>query len=138
MNAPASLAFHALANLDLRPAQEFAAAAGCRTNDPALLAIYDSIRRKGIREARDAHDDRYAMLKRYKANPYLFFGLIRPSLSTDEAIEESTRIIFRFRNLPTWQQEGRRAELAKAKQVRVFARFFRLYGKRIWLREVAA
>ncbi|MBA3576158.1 MAG: hypothetical protein H0W39_00880 [Sphingomonas sp.] len=118
-------------------ARAFAASCGCPTNDPALLSIYEDIRQYGIREARAGHYERVKLVKKLKVHPSMFFAMIRPALSSDEAIEDAARFISCFRNLPRWQQESRLDRLAKAKQVLVMARFFRRYGLRIWARRAA-
>lgn len=120
-------------------AREFAASVGCNTDNPHLLAMYAEIRRHGIREAREAHQQRKKLVDQMKANPSIFFAMIRPNLSTEEAIEDATRLIFRFRNLETWQQqrESWQLRLSQAKAMRLYARFFRRYGLRIWARRAA-
>lgn len=122
----------------LDPAREFAASAGCNTDNPHLLAMYAEIRRHGIREARAMHFQRRLAVDEMKAHPGMFFAMIHPNLSTEEAIEDFTRIIFRFRNLPRHQQAGSRlAMLGHAKAGRVYARFFRRFGQRVWARRAA-
>ena len=110
---------------------------GYTGNSPALLGAYEAIRQAGIREARKAHYERKAIIDQMKAEPGMFFAAIRPSLSTSEAIEDAKRFIFGWRNLPTWRQELRTGDLLRAKQKRVIARFFRRYGKRLWIRRAA-
>lgn len=118
--------------------RDFARTAGGYTGaSPAMLRAMEAIRQTGIRKARQAHAERYAVLQQYKDSPALFFAYIRPALSTDEAVEDATRIICRFRNLPTWKQAYGQREVVEAKRKRVFARFFRRYGARLWLREAA-
>lgn len=116
---------------------QFARKSGYTGSIQTMLKAFEDIRQAGIREARKAHYDRKAVIDEFKRHPGMFFAAIRPSLSTDEAIEDATRIIIRFRNLPTWQQANRRKQVLKAKQVRVFARFFRRFGLRIWQKRAA-
>lgn len=117
---------------------EFARQAGYTGNSPAMLAAMEDIRQAGIREARAGHYERKRIIDEFKADPGMFFAAIRPSLTTSEAIEDANRIIFTFRNLPRWQQEMRLAQLRKAKRTRLVARYFRMHGKAIWAREIAA
>ncbi len=123
----------------MNAARQFTAECGCPTSDPALLSIYEDIRQAGIRHARAGHFQRVRLIEEYKAHHSMFLAMIRPSLSSDEAVEESARFISCFRNLPTWQQNNpvRQDRLTKAKQVRLVARFFRRYGLRIWARRAA-
>lgn len=118
--------------------RDFAAAAGCRTDNPNILAMYEAIRQSGIRKARAGHYERKAMVDECKAHPSLLYGLIRPALSTDEAIEDATRYIFRFRNMTRHSQQNRVGELCRAKHTRLYARYFRRFGQRIWLAAEAA
>ena len=89
--------------------------------------------------ARLMHMNRKAVIDRYKAEPSIFWHSIRPSLTTQEAIEDATRIIFRWRNLTTWtrQNPARLKELEAAKMNRLAARYFRRFGRRIWMKEAA-
>jgi hypothetical protein len=84
--------------------------------------------------ARLMHMNRKRRIDQFKAEPSMFWHAIRPSLTTQEAIEESTRIIFRFRNLATWKQQNpaRLKELEMAKLNRIAARYFRRFGRRVW------
>lgn len=100
-----------------------------------LLAAYEDIRQYGIREARAQHAARYDLVKLYSENPSLLYSRLRPSLGLSDAIADANRYIFNFRNLTTWRQDARRGELARQKENRVLARYFRRHGKRIWLRE---
>lgn len=122
---------------DLKYAQDFAATVGVKTQNPALLAMYDAIRKSGIKTAREAHDDRYKLVKRYSETPGLLYVRLRPSLGLSDAIEDANRYIFNFRNLPKWRQDSRVKDLAKHIENRLLARFFRRYGKRIWMRSAA-
>jgi hypothetical protein len=118
-------------------AATFARQSGYTGKSPAMLGAFEAIRAAGIREARAAHLERKAVIDEMKAEPGMFFNAIRPSLSTAEAIEDAQRVIFGWRNLPTWRQELRAGELRRAKQTLVVARFFRRYGLRIWARRAA-
>lgn len=102
-----------------------------------LAAAYEAIRQHGIREARAAHYKRYELVKRYSETPGMLYSRLWPSLGLTDAIEDATRYIFNFRNLSSWRQELRRGDLARQKENRVLARFFRRFGKRIWLKEAA-
>ena len=89
--------------------------------------------------ARLMHQNRKTVIDRYKAEPSMFWHAIRPSLTTQEAIEDATRIIFRWRNLSTWtrQNPARLKELEAAKMNRLAARYFRRFPKRIGMRDAA-
>lgn len=116
----------------------FALESGYSGNSPAMLAAFARIREHGIREARAAHFERVKLVKLYAERPDMFFAAIRPALSTQEAIEDANRIIFGFRNMPRWQQDVRREQVARAKRIRWTARYFRRFGARIWLNREAA
>lgn len=115
----------------------FAKSCGYTGKSPALLGAYEQIKQAGIRQARAAHFDRKRIIDEMKAEPGMFFNAIRPSLSTAEAIEDAMRFIFGWRNMPTWRQELRAGELRRAKQTMLQARFFRRFGKSIWVRKAA-
>jgi hypothetical protein len=117
--------------------KDFARRCGYAGDSPAMLDAFEKMRQCGIREARQAHDDRMEQIRCYAENPWLFFAVIRPSLSTVESVEDCNRYISTFRNLPTWRQQNRLAELARVKQRRVYARYFRRFGARIWMKEAA-
>lgn len=117
--------------------QQFARASGYTGSSPAMLDAFERIRLHGITESRAAHYERVKLVEKYKAEPGMFFAAIRPNLSTEEAIEDANRIIFRFRNLESWRQESRRGQLLQAKQTRCLARFFRRFGQRIWMERAA-
>lgn len=123
--------------IDLQYAQELAASVGVRTQNPELLRMYEAIRQAGIKTAREAHDERYKLVQRYSDNPGLLYVRLRPSLGLSDAIDDANKYIFNFRNLPRWRQDARRRELAKHTENRLLARFFRRYGKRIWMRSAA-
>ncbi|TJW49397.1 MAG: hypothetical protein E5X65_33910 [Mesorhizobium sp.] len=126
-------------NAFTRSASSMAREAGYTGNSPAMLNAFEQIRLAGIREARAGHYERKRVIEQYKAEPGMFFNAIRPSLTTSEAIEDANRIIHTFRNLPTWQQQhARLGQLRKAKQTRLVARYFRMHGRKIWAREIAA
>jgi hypothetical protein len=122
---------------DLKYAQDFAATVGVKTQNPALLAMYDAIRKDGMRTAREAHDERYKLVKRYADNPGLLYVRLRPSLGLSDAIDDANRYVFNFRNLPRWRQDSRQKDYAKHIENRLLARFFRRFGKRIWMRSAA-
>ncbi|RWL14842.1 MAG: hypothetical protein EOR57_31345 [Mesorhizobium sp.] len=125
-------------NAFTRSASSMAREAGYTGNSPAMLNAFEQIRLAGIREARAGHYERKRIIDGMKAEPRMFFNAISPAQSSSEAIEDATRIIFTFRNLPRWQQEMSLGQLRKAKMTRLVARFFRRYGVRIWAREIAA
>lgn len=110
---------------------------GYTGNSPAMLNAFEQIHQRGIREARAGHLERKRIVDQFKAAPGMFFATIRPSLSTAEAIEDANRVIFNFRNLPTWQQQARLGQVRKAKQTRVIARYFRRFGLRLWAQQAA-
>ncbi|MCA0000005.1 MULTISPECIES: hypothetical protein [unclassified Mesorhizobium] len=72
-----------------------------------------------------------------KQSEALFLAAIGPALSAQEAIEDAARFISFWRNMPRWRQERRLADLARARQQRLLARFFRRYGHRIWALQAA-
>lgn len=115
----------------------FAREAGYGGNSPALLDAYEAIRQLGVRTARAGHFERKAVIDEMKDCPALFFHAIRPNLCSAEAIEAANRVIFGFRNLPKWRQEIRQNDVKRAKLMRVYARFFRRFGKRLWIMEAA-
>lgn len=115
----------------------FAQQIGCPNASPAMMKAFEDIRQSGIRRARTAHFERVKVIEEFKANPGLFFAVIRPSLSTEEAIEDARRIRFNFRNLPTWMQEGRRPQMQQAALTEIYARYFRRFGRRLWIQEAA-
>ena len=115
----------------------FARSGGYTGSSPAMLNAIEDIWRHGIREARAAHFERKRVIDEFKEHPSLFFSAIRPNLSTDEAIEAANCEIVNFRNLSTWRQELRLPSLRRAYLMRMQARFFRRFGRRIWIREAA-
>jgi hypothetical protein len=96
-----------------------------------------AIRLDGIGKARQGHDQRKAVVDRLKHGEALFLAAIRPAQSAEEAIEDAARFIACYRNMPRWRQERRGADLARARQQRLLARFFRRYGHRLWSRQAA-
>jgi hypothetical protein len=116
---------------------QFAAACGYTGDSPAMLAALTAIRQDGIHRARQGHDQRKAAIDRLKPSRTLFLAAIRPALSAEEAIEDAARFMTMFRNMPRWRQERRSADLARAKQQRLLARFFRRCGSRLWALEAA-
>lgn len=117
---------------------QLAKSCGYSGNSPAMLNAFEQIRLAGIREARAGHYERKRIIDGMKAEPRMFFNAISPAQSSLEAIEDANRIIFGFRNLPRWQQEMRLGQLRKAKQTRVISRYFRRFGKAVWLNKEAA
>lgn len=89
--------------------------------------------------ARLMRANRKARIDQFKAEPSMFWHAIRPSLTTQEAIEDATRTIFRFRNLASWKQQNlaRLKEVEAAKMSRLAARYFRRHGTKIWARKAA-
>lgn len=118
-------------------AADFARACGYTGDSPALLEAFEAIRRNGIERARYDHMSRKAVIDELKQSEALFLAAIGPALSAEEAIEDATRFIACWRNMPRWRQERRLADLARARQQRLVARFFRRYGHRLWAREAA-
>ena len=117
---------------------DFARRAGGYTgSSPAMLKAFEAMRQDGIREARAAHFERKRAVDELKASPAMFFVSIRPALCTDEAIADANRVIFNHRNLSSWMKEVHRKRLKDAKQRLVIARYFRRFGKRLWVREAA-
>ncbi|MER9429380.1 hypothetical protein [Mesorhizobium sp. M0408] len=110
---------------------QFAQACGYAGDSPAMLAAFAAIRQDGIRTARQGHRQRKAAIDRMKPSRALFLAAIRPAQSAEEA----ARFLSMFRNMPRWRQERRAADLARARQQRLFARFFRRYGHRLWALE---
>lgn len=106
-------------------------------DSPAMLAALAAIRLDGIARARQGHDRRKAIVDRLKADEALFLAAIGPALSAQEAIEDAARFIAGYRSMPRWRQERRVADLARARQQLLLARFFRRYGQRLWARQAA-
>lgn len=104
-----------------------------------MEAAYEAIRQSGIRAARRAHFERRNQVEAFIAEPGMYFASIRPNLSTEETIAAAKRVIFGFRNLETWQQNNpvRRDRVVKARLSLLYARFFRRYGERAWIRRAA-
>lgn len=121
----------------MTPAADLAHSCGYSGDSPAMLAAFEAIRQDGIRRARQGHDQRKAMIDRLKESEGLFLAAVGPTLSVDEAIEDATRFIAFWRNMPRWRQERRLPDLIRAKQRRLLARYFRRHGHRIWAREAA-
>jgi hypothetical protein len=121
-----------------RSTASFAVIAGGYTGDnPVILNAFEEIRQSGIREARKQHDERKTLVDEMKQEPALLAAAIWPAPSLTEAIENANRVIFNYRNIPTWRQPRERERLLKAKQTRVIARFFRRFGKALWIRSAA-
>ncbi|MER9617366.1 hypothetical protein [Mesorhizobium sp. M0207] len=120
--------------MTMDPAQ-FAHACGYSGDSPAMLAAFAAIRQDGIRKARQGHRQRKAAIDRIKPSRALFLAAIRPAQSAEEALEDVARFLSMFRNMPHWRQERRAADLTRARQQRLFARFFRRYGHRLWALE---
>ncbi|RWM95033.1 MAG: hypothetical protein EOR84_15455 [Mesorhizobium sp.] len=116
---------------------QFARDCGYTGDSPAMLAAFAAIRRDGIGQARLGHGQRKALVDRLKLGEALFLAAIRPAQSAEEAIEDAARFIACYRNMPRWRQERRGADLARARQQRLLARFFRRYGHRLWSRQAA-
>ncbi|WP_436798485.1 hypothetical protein [Mesorhizobium ventifaucium] len=116
---------------------QFARDCGYSGDSPAMLAAFAAIRLDGIGRARLGHDQRKALVDRLKLGEALFLAAIRPAQSAEEAIEDAARFIACYRNMPRWRQERRGADLARARQQRLLARFFRRYGHRLWARQAA-
>ncbi|MBZ9962644.1 hypothetical protein [Mesorhizobium sp. BR1-1-2] len=118
-------------------AADFAHACGYGGDSHALIEAFGRIREHGIRQARLGHFRRKVVVDALKQSEALFLAAISPALSAQEAIEDAARFIAFWRNMPRWRQERRLADLAKARQQRLLARFFRRYGHRIWALEAA-
>jgi hypothetical protein len=116
---------------------DFARACGYTGDSPALLEAFEAIRRNGIAHARRDHLQRKAVIDALKLSQTLFLSAIGPALSAEEAIEDAAHFIACWRNMPRWRQERRLPDLARARQQRLVARFFRRYGHRLWAREAA-
>ncbi|RWM20412.1 MAG: hypothetical protein EOR73_15445 [Mesorhizobium sp.] len=116
---------------------QFARDSGYTGDSPAMLAAFAAIRLDGIGKARLGHDQRKATVDRLKHGEALFLAAIRPAQSAEEALEDAARFIALFHNMPRWRQERRGADLARARQQRLLARFFRRYGHRLWPRQAA-
>jgi hypothetical protein len=110
---------------------QFARECGYTGDSPAMLAAFAAIRLDGIGRARIGHDRRKALVDRLKHGEALFLAAIRPAQSAEEALEDAARFIALFRNMPRWRQERRSADLSRARQQRLLARFFRRYGHRL-------
>lgn len=115
----------------------FARTCGYNGDSPALLDAFEAIRQCGIRQARQEHDRRRAVIDGLKLGEDMFLAAIGPALSAEEAIEDATRFIAFWLAMPRWRQERRLPDLMRAKQQLLVARFFRRHGHRIWRREAA-
>ncbi|WP_292504036.1 hypothetical protein [Mesorhizobium sp.] len=122
--------------MDVLSAQ-FARDCGYTGDSPAMLAAFTAIRLDGIGKARLGHDQRKAVVDRLKHGEALFLAAIRPAQSAEEALEDAARFIACYRNMPRWRQERRGADLARAGQQRLLARFFRRFGHRLWAQQAA-
>ncbi|TGQ64059.1 hypothetical protein EN829_021125 [Mesorhizobium sp. M00.F.Ca.ET.186.01.1.1] len=118
-------------------AADFAHACGYDGDSPALIEAFEAIRDHGIRQARQDHLKRKAAIDSLKQSEILFLAAIGPALSAEEAIADASHFIAFWRNMPRWRQERRLADLARAKQQRLLARFFRRYGQLLWARQAA-
>ncbi|RWF46717.1 MAG: hypothetical protein EOS46_16540 [Mesorhizobium sp.] len=118
-------------------AADFARACGYTGDSPALLEAFEAIRRDGIAQARLDHFRRKAVIDEMKQSEPLFLAAIGPALSAHEAVEDAARFIAGWRNMPRWRQERRLPDLARAKEQRLVARFFRRYGHHLWALEAA-
>ncbi|RWN57256.1 hypothetical protein [Mesorhizobium sp.] len=116
---------------------QFARDCGYTSDSPAMLAALAAIRLDGIGRARLGHGQRKALVDRLKLGEALFLAAFRPAQSTEEALEDAARFIACYRNMPRWRQERRGADLARARQQLLLARFFRRYGHRLWARQAA-
>ncbi|TIL64430.1 MULTISPECIES: hypothetical protein [unclassified Mesorhizobium] len=116
---------------------QFARDCGYTGDSPAMLVAFAAIRLDGIGRARLGHGQRKALVDRLKLGEALFLAAIRPAQSAEEALEDAARFIACYRNMPRWRQERRGADLARARQQRILARFFRRYGHRLWSRQAA-
>lgn len=115
----------------------FARACGYNGDSPALLDAFEAIRQCGIRQARQEHHRRKALIEPLKLGEDMFLAAIGPALSAEEAIEDATRFIAFWMAMPRWRQERRLPDLMRARQQLLVARFFRRHGHRIWQREAA-
>jgi len=118
--------------------REYAREVGYIGNSPAMLKGFEMMRQAGIREARKAHFERVAELAEFKAHPEMFFAAVRPALSIDEAISDANRTIALYRRTPTYRRDALASRVVKAKLNRVYARYFRRFGERVWAMAEAA
>lgn len=116
---------------------QFARDNGCLKPSPAQLVAFEAIRQHGIREARKAHYDRKKVADEIKAEPGLFFAMIHPAQSADEAIDDANNYLVRLRNMPTHRRQAVAGVARKVKAIRVYARFFRRFGEALMAREAA-
>lgn len=116
---------------------QFAADCGCPNPSPAQIKAFESIRQRGIREARAEHDRRKKVTDAIKATPAMISALMHPAQSIDEALEDVSKFILRYRCMPTWQRDNHYASIRKAKRLRAYCRFFRRFGAQIMAREAA-
>lgn len=118
--------------------QAFATRCGLGTvTSPAMLDALEAIRQSGIRAARLGHDERKRLVDECKEHPAIFFAMVRPSLSTDEAIEDGKRFLAMYRNMPTYRRQTRLNQANDARRKIVLARYFRRFGQRVWAMEAA-
>lgn len=120
-----------------RTAAAFARANGYAGDSPALIESFAAIRAEGIRQARQGHDRRKAMVDALKPSPALVLAALGPALSVEEAIEDARRFIAFWRAMPRWRRERCQGDLARARRQLLVARFFRRHGQRLWQREAA-
>lgn len=127
------LAPHSTEYMAETPTQDFATRCGLgKITSPAMLDALEAIRQSGIRAARQGHYDRKRLVDECKEHPAIFFAMVRPSLSTDEAIEDGKRFLAQYRNMPTYRRQTRFKQANEARRNIVIARFFRRFGKRAW------
>lgn len=110
---------------------------GCPNPSPAQIDVFEIIRLRGIAEARDEHFARKAVTDELKREPGMFFAMIRPAQSADEAIETINQWFAGYRNASTHHRELLWFKAVRAKTNRVYCRFFRRFADRIMAREAA-
>lgn len=110
---------------------------GCPNPSPAQIKAFEEICQQGIREARNAHMLRRLVTDAVKLEPGLISAMMRPAQSIDEALEDVSAAIARYRNMPTWRREYYAPAVRRAKTNRIYFRFFRRFGAQIMAREAA-
>lgn len=123
--------------------EQFAASCGYIGTSPAMLNAFEEIRQSGICAARKMHHDRKKLVDSFKHHPMMLDGYLnqfRPSpfASLSEAVEFWRNEVEHqqtLREAGHWRFNG--AKLRIAAERLIVARYFRMYGQRIWQRRAA-
>ncbi|MBE1208389.1 hypothetical protein [Aminobacter carboxidus] len=121
----------------MNASKAFATDCGYAGQSPVMLDTLETIRRRGIAEARKAHFARKKLTDAITSDPELFQAMIHPAQSIAEALEDIAAFIIRTRNMPTWRRHNHAAAIARAKARRLHLRFFRRFATEILARKAA-